>query len=187
MLSPETAALVLVDVQRAFDDPDEWGTANNPECDANVGRLLAHWRDRGGTVIFVRHDSAEPGSGLCPGEPGNAFKPVIEGEPDLLVTKDVNSAFLGTPRLEPWLRERGIDGIVVAGIQTNMCCETTARMGGNLGFDVDFVLDATCTFDLPDPIGGGRIDADTLARVTAANLQDEFAQVVATDDVIRGS
>ena len=75
----------------------------------------------------------------------------------------------------------------MAGIQTNMCCETTARMGGNLGFDVAFALDATHTFDLPDPIGGGRIDADTLARVTAANLHDEFAQVLSTDELIAGS
>jgi nicotinamidase-related amidase len=184
--SPDRAALVLVDVQQAFDDP-VWGPRNNPDCEANVGRLLAHWRERGGTVVFVRHDSAEPGSPLAPSLPGNAFMPVIEGEPDLLVTKDVNSAFLGTPRLEPWLRERGLDAIVIAGIQTNMCCETTARMGGNLGFDVAFALDATCTFDLPDPINGGHIDADTLARVTAANLHDEFAQVMSTAALIDGS
>ncbi len=186
MFSPDNAALLLVDVQQAFDDP-MWGPSNNPDCDANVGRLLAHWRERGGTIVFVRHDSAEPGSPLAPSLPGNAFKPVIAGQPDLLVTKEVNSAFLGTPRLEPWLRERGLNAIVVAGIQTNMCCETTARMGGNLGFDVAFALDATCTFDLPDPVNGGRIDADTLARVTAANLQDEFAQVMSTDALTGGS
>ena len=185
MFSPDRAALVLVDVQEAFHDPS-WGTRNNPDCEANIGRLLAHWRAHGGTVVFVRHDSDEPGWGLHPSEPGNAFQDVIEGEPDLLVTKSVNSAFIGEPALEPWLRERGVDAIVVAGIQTNMCCETTARMGGNLGFDVAFALDATHTFDLPDPIGGGRIDADMLARVTAANLQDEFAQVVSTDELIDG-
>jgi nicotinamidase-related amidase len=186
MFSPDRAALVLVDVQQAFHDPS-WGTRNNPDCEANVGRLLAHWREGGGTVVFVRHDSTEPDSNLHPSHPGNAFQPVISGEPDLLVTKEVNSAFIGTPALEPWLRERGIEAIVVAGIQTNMCCETTARMGGNLGFDVAFALDATHTFDLPDPVGGGRIDADTLARVTAANLQDEFAQVLSTDELIAGS
>jgi nicotinamidase-related amidase len=183
MFSPGRAALVLVDVQHAFHDP-VWGTRNNPDCEANVGRLLAHWREGGGTVVFVRHDSTEPGSNLHPSHPGNAFQPVISGEPDLLVAKEVNSAFIGTPALEPWLRERGIEAIVVAGIQTNMCCETTARMGGNLGFDVAFALDATHTFDLPDPVGGGRIDADTLARVTAANLHGEFAQVLSTDELI---
>jgi nicotinamidase-related amidase len=184
--SPGNAALVLVDVQQAFDDP-MWGPSNNPDCEANVGRLLAHWREHGGTVVFVRHDSVEPGSPLAPSLPGNAFKAVVEGEPDLLVTKEVNSAFLGTPRLEPWLRDRGIDAIVIAGIQTNMCCETTARMGGNLGFDVAFALDATRTFDRDDPLNGGRIDADTLARVTAVNLHDEFAQVMSTDALIAGS
>jgi nicotinamidase-related amidase len=186
MFSPDRAALLLIDVQQAFADP-AFGTRNNPDCEANVGRLLAHWREHGGTVVFVRHDSSEPDSNLHPSHPGNAFQPVIDGEPDLLVTKEVNSAFIGTPPLEPWLRERGIDAIVVAGIQTNMCCETTARMGGNLGFDVAFALDATHTFDVPDVVGGGRIDANTLARVTAANLQDEFAQVVSTEELIGGS
>jgi nicotinamidase-related amidase len=186
MFSPDRAALLLVDVQEGMEDP-AWGPRNNHDCEANVGRLLAHWRERGGTIVFVRHDSVEPESPLRPSEPGNAFKPVIEGEPDLLVTKDVNSAFLVTPALEPWLRDRGIGAIVVAGIQTNMCCETTARMGGNLGFDVAFALDATHTFDLPDPLNGGVIDADTLARVTAANLHGEFAQVVSTEELIGGS
>ena len=186
MFSPERAALLLVDVQQGLEDP-VWGPRNNPDCEVNVGRLLAHWRERGGTVVFVRHASVEPGSPLRPSERGNAFKAVIEGEPDLLVTKEVNSAFLGTPALEPWLRERGIAAIVVAGIQTNMCCETTARMGGNLGFDVAFALDATHTFDLADPLDGGVIDADTLARVTAANLHGEFAQVVSTEELIAGS
>jgi nicotinamidase-related amidase len=182
MFSPDSAALLLIDVQRGFDDP-AWGTRNNPDCEANIARLLAHWQERGGPVVFVRHNSVERDSALHPSQPGNAFAPIIKGDPDVVVTKEVNSAFLGTPRLEPWLRDRGITEIVVAGIQTNMCCETTARMGGNLGFDVAFVLDATYTFDLPDPVNGGRIDADTLARVTAANLQDEFAAVVATDDL----
>jgi nicotinamidase-related amidase len=186
MFSPDSAALLLVDVQQGLEDP-AWGPRNNPDCEANVARLLAHWRERGGTIVFVRHDSVEPDSPLRPDRPGNAFKPVIEGDPDLLVTKSVNSAFLGTPALEPWLRERGIGAIVVAGIQTNMCCETTARMGGNLGFDVAFALDATHTFDLADPLDGGVIDADTLARVTAANLHGEFAQVVSTEELIAGS
>jgi nicotinamidase-related amidase len=186
MFSPDRAALVVVDVQRAFDDP-AWGTRNNPECEANIGRLLAYWRVHGGTVAYVRHNSVSPESTLHPSHPGNAFKPVLEGDPDVVVTKEVNSAFLGTPRLEPWLRDRGLGAIVVAGIQTNLCCETTARMGGNLGFDVAFALDATHTFDLRDPFNGGTIDADTLARVTAANLHDEFAAVLSTAALTGGS
>jgi nicotinamidase-related amidase len=83
MFSPDRAALLLVDVQKAFEDP-AFGTRNNPDCEANVGRLLAHWRERGGTVVFVRHDSTEPGSSLQPSQPGNAFQPVSSGGRDLL-------------------------------------------------------------------------------------------------------
>jgi nicotinamidase-related amidase len=171
-------ALIVVDVQRAFDDPS-WGRRNNPACEENIGRLIAGWRARGAPLVFIRHDSDEPGSTLAPGSPGNAFKDVITGEPDLLVTKRVNSAFHGEPSLQAWLDGAGIRTLVVCGITTNHCCETTARVGGNLGYDVRFVLDATHTFDRADPFGG-TVTADELARVTAANLHEEFATVVDT-------
>jgi nicotinamidase-related amidase len=177
------SALVVVDVQRAFDRADVWGARNNPACEDNVAALIEAFRRRGDALVFVRHDSDEPGSPLSPGDPGNAFQDCVTGEPDLLVAKSVNSAFLGDTPLEPWLRERGIETITVCGIQTNMCCETTARMGGNLGFDVRFALDATHTFDLP-AWGGGTISADELARVTATNLHGEFATVCATRDLV---
>lgn len=177
-------ALVVVDVQRAFDDAAFWGRRNNPTCEANVAKLIADFRERGEPVVFVRHDSLEEGSPLSPDHPGNAFKPEVTGEPDLLVTKHVNSSFIGEPDLDAWLKARGIDRIAVCGIQTNMCCETTARMGGNLGYDVRFVIDATATFDHTGP-DGETYEADLLARVTAANLDGEFATVVTTADYLK--
>ena len=177
-------ALIVVDVQNAFHDAGFWGRRNNPACEDNVARLIDDARTRGDAVVFVRHDSTEPGSPLAPGSPGNAFQDVVTGEPDLLVTKDVNSSFLGEPDLDGWLRERGIDRIAICGIQTNMCCETTARMGGNLGYDVQFVLDATHTFDLTGPTG--RVfGADEIAEMTAANLDGEFATVLSTADYLK--
>jgi len=178
---PEQRALLVVDVQRGFEDP-VWGPRDNPACEANVAALIAHWREVGAPVVFVRHDSDEPGSSLAPGTPGNAFKDVITGEPDLLVTKTVNSSFLGTPDLATWLRERDVDAIAICGITTNHCCETTARMGANLGFDVAFVLDATHTFDRTGP-DGRTYTAAELAAVTAANLHGEFATVVSTAEL----
>jgi len=133
--------------------------------------------------VYVRHDSLEPGSPLTPGNPGNAFRPELTGEPDLLVTKQVNSAFHGDPDLAAWLRERGLDGIAICGITTNHCCETTARVGGNLGFDVLFVLDATHTFDRRGP-DGTWMSADELARASATSLHGEFATVLSTADVV---
>ena len=176
-------ALVVVDVQKGLADP-VWGRRDNPACEENIAALLAGWRERGLPVVFVRHDSVEPGSPLAPGTPGNAFKDVIEGEPDLLVAKSVNSSFHGEPSLQAWLDGEGIDTIYVCGITTNHCCETTARVGGNLGYDVRFVLDATHTFDRPDP-DGEIVPAEVIARVTATNLHGEFATVVDTAGALR--
>jgi len=178
----QPSALIVVDVQRGFDDP-AWGPRDNPDCEANVGRLLAAWRERGHPVVFVRHDSTEDGSPLAPEQPGNEFKDVIEGEPDLLVAKSVNSAFYGDPDLHAWLREREIGALAICGITTNHCCETTARMAGNLGYDVSFCLDATCTFDRAGP-DGVVIPAAELSRATAASLHGEFATVLGTDELL---
>jgi nicotinamidase-related amidase len=179
----KSCALIVIDVQRAFDDESYWGRRNNPRCEANVARLVDAFRAAGRPVVFVRHDSVEPRSPLRPGLPGNAFKEFLRGEPALLVTKSVNSAFLGAPDLAGWLRARSLDSVAVCGITTNHCCETTARMGGNLGFRVLFVLDATHTFDRR-ALDGATIAADDLARVTAANLNGEFATIVSTDDLL---
>jgi nicotinamidase-related amidase len=176
-------ALVVVDVQQAFEDEDYWGRRNNPACEENVAALIGAWREHEQPIVFVRHDSVEPGSPLRPGGPGNEFKDVVAGEPDLLVTKHVNSAFHGDPDLEAWLRANGIGDVVICGIQTNMCAETTARVAANLGFGMRFALDATHTFDIASH-DGGTIAADDLARVTAANLDPEFGRVVTMADAI---
>lgn len=178
----ERLALVVVDVQAGFDDADYWGKRNNPDCEENIAALIGAWRAAGRPIVFVRHDSEVPASPLHPANPGNCFKPIITGEPDLLVTKSVNSSFHGTPDLDAWLREQNLDGIVVCGITTNHCCETTARVGGNLGHRVLFALDATHTFDRQSP-DGDEVSADTLAHITATNLHGEFATVVRTADL----
>jgi nicotinamidase-related amidase len=173
-------ALIVVDVQQAFDDVAYWGRRNNPECEANVAALIDAWR---GPRVYVRHDSDEPDSPLRPDRPGNAFKPEVSGEPDLLVTKQVNSAFYGSPDLDAWLREREISSFALCGITTDHCVETTARMGGNLGYDVLFVLDACATFDREGP-DGEVVTAEELTRATAASLHGEFATVVSTRDLV---
>lgn len=176
------SALVVIDVQQGFDDP-RWGHGDNPDCEDNVGRLIAAWRATGWPVVYVRHDSGEPDSPLRPGQPGNAFKPVVSGEPDLLVTKQVNSAFYGEPALEPWLRQRGIGGLVICGITTNHCCETTARMAGNLGYRTFVAGDACATFGQTD-LTGRAWTAQQLHDIALMELHGEFATVAATADLL---
>ena len=179
---PQNSALLVVDVQKGFDDA-KWGKRNNPAMEGNVARLIAHWRQRDMPVVFVRHDSVEADSPLRPEQPGNALKDVVSGEPSLLVTKSVNAAFFGEPDLHAWLQDHGVAAVVITGIQTNWCCETTARVAGNLGYDTYFVLDATHTFDM-DGFDGTPVTADELARITATNLHGEFATVINTDDLL---
>ena len=124
-----------------------------------------------------------PASPLHPTRSGNRFKDYLSPAPDLLVAKTVNSAFHGSPDLDQWLHSQELAGLVVCGITTNHCCETTARVGGNLGHRVLFALDATYTFDRPDP-DGFEVPADDLARATATNLHGEFADVVTTADLL---
>jgi nicotinamidase-related amidase len=132
--------------------------------------------------VLVRHVSTTPGSPLVGA--GAAFKPVLDGvEPDLLITKSVHSAFHGDADLDGWFRARQITEFVVAGIQTNRCCETTARLGGDLGYRVLFALDATDTFD--EVTSDGRlVTAEEFTAVTAANLDGHFATVLSTTAVL---
>ncbi|MGI8864595.1 MAG: isochorismatase family protein [Solirubrobacteraceae bacterium] len=138
----KTHALIVVDVQQGFGDP-VWGRRNNPGCEAHIGSLIRAWRELRWPVVFVRHDSREPGSPLAPGHPGNAFKAVVDATPDLLVVKQTNSCFYGRPDLHAWLQRHSSYAVAICGITTNHCCETTARMAGNLGYDTKFILDAT--------------------------------------------
>ena len=186
-----TTALIVVDLQDGFASP-EWGTTNpDTRCRENCLALVDAFTASGEPVVLVRHDSITAGSPLAPGTPGNALDGGLpQDSAALLVTKSVNSAFYGTPDLDTWLRGNGIDTLVICGIQTNMCVETTARMAGNLGYSVHLPIDATRTFDLTGPtIDGGTwtLTADELLRATAVSLHGGgFANVTTTSEILAG-
>lgn len=176
-------ALILIDLQRAIDDPS-WGERNNPEAENNVGRLLTVWRSRGWPVYHVKHDSREPASTYRPGQTGNDFKPVaapMDSEP--VIVKHTNSAFIGTD-LEARLRAGGHLRLAIAGVITNNSVEATVRMAGNLGFDVILVEDATFTFGRRDWHGRWRT-ADEVHALSLANLHGEYCTVRTTGDLLQ--
>jgi nicotinamidase-related amidase len=174
--------LIVIDVQRAFDDPG-WGDRNNPDAEARIADAIAGWRERGAPVIHVRHRSAEPGGTFVEGTEAFEFKPEaqpLDGEP--VITKDVNSAFIGTD-LEERLRAQGVTSVALAGLTTDHCCSTTARMAANLGFDTWVLGDAMATFARRAP-DGGLIGADEMHRTALASLHEEFAEVLDTDAAV---
>lgn len=176
------AALVVIDVQAAFDDPS-WGERNNPGAENNIAALLAAWRATDRPVIHVHHRSQRADSLFHPEQPGFAVKPEaqpVSGEP--IVYKDVNSGFIGTD-LEARLRRASITTLVIVGITTDHCVSTTTRMAGNLGFDTVLVGDAAATFGRTGPTGE-RFSAELMHQSALASLHEEFATVVVTRDVL---
>jgi nicotinamidase-related amidase len=175
-------ALIIIDVQDGFSDP-KWGNRNNPDAETNIAKLLAVWRAKKRPIYHIQHMSTHPNSPLRPNQAGNAIQSIVAPQGDEpVIQKTVNSAFIGTD-LEHRLRKHAIDSVVIVGLTTNHCVETTTRMAGNLGFNTFLVADATATFDRMG-YDGVLYPAETIHAVSLANLNEEFATIVTTDDLL---
>jgi nicotinamidase-related amidase len=142
-------ALIVIDVQESFRVRPNWSVVNHPDIADRVQRLVQAARTKGDLVVWILH--SEPGT-------GGAFDPAeghvrlieglepIEGEP--VLTKTAHNAFT-TTNLQQLLTQRGIGEVVISGIRTEQCCETTARVASDLGYEVVFVSEATATTPLP--------------------------------------
>lgn len=182
-------ALIVVDVQESFRQQPIWRASSNPDVGKAVNELVAAARRDGDLVVWVLH--SEPGSGDA-FDPASGFvRPfaeltVADGEP--VLTKTSHNAFT-TTNLQQLLTMRGVRELRVCGIRTEQCCETTARLASDLGFDVTFVLDATATTPIEhrDAPAGRSVDevladprtlqvADIIARTEYA-LAGRFATI----------
>jgi nicotinamidase-related amidase len=106
-------------------------------------------------------------------------------EPAATFHKSRHSALVGTG-LDVWLTQNGIGRLIISGIRTEQCCETTTRHAPDLGFNVDYVTDATLTFDMQHEDGSLLRVADIKAR-TAAVLRDRFARICSVDEVLQAA
>jgi nicotinamidase-related amidase len=138
-------ALIVIDVQESFRQRESWQTINNPQVAKQVSRLVDAAREAGDLVVWVLH--SEPGSGGV-FDPESGYVRLmpelvpVAGEP--MVTKTAHNAFT-TTNLQQTLTTHGVDTVVICGIRTEQCCETTARVASDLGYQVVFVTDATAT------------------------------------------
>ncbi len=174
--------LIMIDSQESFRHRPYYTAHDMPAYLAAQNALIAGCVARGVPVVRIFHVDG-------PAAADNAFalesgyvRP-IEGLADFAAAatfhKSRHSALVGTG-LEVWLRQNQIGKIIVSGIRTEQCCETTTRHASDLGYAVDYVLDATLTWDMQQPDGKTLNAADIKMR-TATVLQDRFAQVVTVD------
>lgn len=189
-------ALLVIDVQESFRQREDWQAASDPDIAGQVARLVDHARVRGDLVIWVLH--SEPGTGTV-FDPASGHVRLIDGlkaldgEPRL--TKTAHNAFT-TTNLQQILTTRGIRELVVSGIRTEQCCETTARLASDLGYDVVFAIDATATTPtehrdatpgrplaeiLADP---RTLPTDAVIARTEYALAGRFATVATVDEIV---
>lgn len=176
-------ALLILDAQKGFDDP-YWGERNNPEAEENIYRLLAEWRKREWLVIYSQHLSLLPGSPLNYKNGANIEikDPLRPLAGEAVFTKNVNSAFIGTP-LEEFLKGHQVKTLVITGFSTQHCVSTTTRMAGNLGYTNFLVSDATAAFEVTGP-NNIKHSAEEIHELELAMLHKEFATIATTKEIL---
>ena len=183
-LSNQTALLVI-NAQQGLSSP-ELGRRNNEDAEANIERLLAHWRTGGRTIVHVKHVSANPDSLFHRGSRGADFMPgLAPAGGETTIEKSKSSAFADT-KLAASLQNLDIDTLVLAGFTANECIDATARQASDMGFTVFVAGDATAMFDFSGP-DGKLMKAERIHRLTLANLNALYAKVLATDELVAHS
>ncbi|MEO8535524.1 MAG: cysteine hydrolase family protein [Flavobacterium sp.] len=174
-------ALILIDIQKAFNDTAYWGgERNNLDAEQKASELLEIWRNKNLPFFHVQHCSSNPNSILNENNSGNEFQDIVKPlEGETIIKKNVNSAFIGTD-LKDLLDEAKITTVVIVGLTTDHCVSTTTRMAGNYGYTTYLVSDATATFNKKG-INGEEFSAEMIHQTALASLNEEFAQVVTTD------
>ena len=174
------SCLLFIDVQVGVNVLQHWGgedgRRNNPDAEHKMRRLLKSFRDCSNQVAFTRHDSRESASPLKLSlETGQQIDGLEIEDSDIVVTKDVNSGFIGTS-LEVQLRRAGVKRLLVAGFFTNFCVETTVRMAGNMGFDSYLIEDACAT---TNRVGLDGIDhePEVVHQIAVASSVDQVFKV----------
>lgn len=170
------SALLVIDAQDSFKATPRWERRNNFEFEKNTGALIEAYRAAQLPVIFFLHTDEDPH--FAPGSAHVKLMDFIErraGEP--LLYKDTRNCFTSTG-LGALLLKHNVRRIVVTGIQMEQCCETTARIGADLGYAVDFVSEATMTFPIPNhDVPGEELGVEEIACRTEYALRTRFATI----------
>jgi len=178
-------ALLLIDVQESFPQRPYWSQSGADVFLRHVNALVDGAAARGIPIVRVFHTDG-PQTPDNPFAHGSPFVRPLAGLADfdaaLTVEKHRHSALVGTP-LATWLIESGIRRVIVAGIRTEQCCETTARHASDEGWEVDYVGDATLTFDMSTP-SGRTLTAAEIRERTETVLAGRFATLATVEQAL---
>lgn len=176
----ESTALLVIDVQQSFEQMPFWSEEGLEEYKRQQNALIAHARQKGWPVVFVYHESR----GVFSRESGylEPMDWVDRREGDPVFYKRVHNAITESG-LESFLQSEKISRLVVSGIRTEQCCETTTRVASDAGYEVEYILDATLTFPM-ETQSGEVVSADAIKQHTSLVLHRRFATVWALDDFI---
>ncbi|MFC6633298.1 isochorismatase family protein [Microbulbifer taiwanensis] len=173
-------ALLVIDVQDSFLHMPYWDDTGFDDYLERLNRLIASARARNWRVVHILHERA--GSPFDPAGPlVRTMAGVDRREGDAEFRKRVHNA-LTDSGLHQWLQEQGIAKLVIAGLRTEQCCETSTRVASDLGYEVVFVTDATHTFPMRHKGSGTVFDADALKLKTELVLEDRFARIASVAD-----
>jgi nicotinamidase-related amidase len=167
-------ALIVIDVQESFRFRPYWSESDLPQFLSSQQALIDGCAARGVPVLQIFHVEADGPFALASGHVRSLAGLSID--PAATFHKQHHSAFAGTD-LAAWLTARGIHRLIVSGIRTEQCCETTTRYASDCGFLVDFVTEATLTFPMTHARSGRTYSADELRERTELVLEDRFARI----------
>jgi nicotinamidase-related amidase len=173
-------ALLVIDVQESFRHRPYWSDSDVPFFLEHLKSLIEGAQSRNIPVIQVFHVED---SGAFSLESGHVVP--LEGvsfKPDVVFKKRSHSALVGSG-LDVWLTQHGIRRVIVSGIRTEQCCETTTRHASDLGYQVDYVTDATLTFPMTDRHGNTWTPEQIKSR-TELVLDDRFARIATVDEAL---
>jgi len=181
----EKSALLVIDVQDSFKVPERWERRSNLQFETNVTALIDGYRRANLPVIFLLHSDGDPGWRTT--DPGYKLMDFLTRLPDEPLLHKTSRNSFTTTDLQRRLTQLAVRRLTITGIQTEQCCETTARVAADLGYDVDFVTEATLTFPIPlrpfDWSGEALPALDVIERTNYV-LRHRFARIAAVQDVL---
>lgn len=176
------SALLVLDVQESFRAAPRWERRNNPRFEDNLNRVLEAYRSNRLPVIFFLHQDGD--EFFRPGDPECTLMSFLNrGDHEPLFVKRTRNCFTSTD-LQPLLLQLGVRRLAITGIQMEQCCETSARVAADLGYAVDFVIDATLTFPIPDWDSPGKeLGVAAIEERTVYALRRRFARILSAEQL----